>query len=114
MSAFYIMKYFGEAGVGGGTLYIGKGVVVGTDVQGGKIEGTYVEMNGRMRGTVRMTAPPTGAWLVTGQHVPGGKSFDLNFDFAIDSFADGKPQQLVGFEGRPLNVMFEKIRDLPI
>jgi hypothetical protein len=113
MSAFYLMKYVGEAGVGGGTLYIGKGVVVGTDVQGGKFEGQYTVVNGRMRGAVKMTSPPGGASLVTGQFVPGGATFDLMFDFPADTFADGKPQQMIGVGGRPLKVIFEKIRDLP-
>jgi hypothetical protein len=112
MSAFYIMKYFGEAGVGGGTLYIGKGVIVGLDVQGGKIEGTYKMANGRMVGTVTLTAPPAGASLVTGQHIPGGTMFNLSIDFP-ETFADGTPQSMRGLEGRPLQVVFEKVRDLP-
>lgn len=113
MSAFYIMKYAGQAGVGGGTLYIGKGVIVGTDVLGAKYEGKYTESNGRMRGTVKMTAPPGGAPLVTGQHVPSGAMFELQFDFPADRFADGTPQSMLGVGGRPVQVMFEKIRDLP-
>src|SRR5262249_16848515 len=50
MGAFYIIKYFGRAGAGGGTLYIGRGVVVGTDIQGAKFDGTYQVTGGRMRG----------------------------------------------------------------
>ena len=113
MSAFYLMKYFGETGVGGGTLYIGKGVVAGVDLQGAKLEGNYTVANGRMRGTVKMTAPPTGATLVTGQHVPAGGTFDLEFDFPARTFADGTPQSMTGLGGRPLKVIFEKVRDLP-
>jgi hypothetical protein len=113
MSAFYLMKYIGEAGVGGGTLFIGKGLVIGADIQGGKLEGSYTVANGRMRGAVKMTAPSGGASLVTGQHVPAGATFNLNFDFPADTFADGTPQHMIGVGGRPLKVMFEKIRDLP-
>jgi hypothetical protein len=113
MSAFYIMKYSGHAGVGGGTLYIGKGVVVGVDVQGAKLQGNYTVVNGRMSGVVKMTAPPAGATLVTGQHMPGGGTFDLNFDFPAETFADGTPQPMIGLGGQPLEVVFEKVHDLP-
>jgi hypothetical protein len=113
MSAFYIMKYAGHAGVGGGTLYIGKGVIVGVDVQGAKLEGNYSVINGRMRGTVRITAPPQGATLVTGQKLPGNFPFDLNFDFPAATFDDGTPQPMIGLDQQRLQVIFEKVRDLP-
>ena len=113
MSAFYIMKYVGSAGVGGGTLYIGKGIIVGIDVEGGKYEGKYVVDNGRMKGTVKMTAPAGGSQLITGQRVPGGAQFDLTFDFPSDSFADGSPQKMLGVGGLPIQVSFEKVRDMP-
>src|SRR4051812_37562504 len=99
MSAFYIMKYAGHAGVGGGTLYIGKGVIVGVDVKGAKLEENYRVVNGRMSGSFRMTAPPQGAKLVTGQALPGGATFDLNFDFPAETFDDGTPQSMIGFGG---------------
>jgi hypothetical protein len=113
VSAFYIMKYFGKVGVGGGTLYIGKGVVVGVDIGGARLEGGYTIESGRMRGTVRFTAGRGGASLVTGQQLPEGDSFDLSFDFPADSFADGTPQSMLGLGGQPLIVTFEKVRDLP-
>jgi hypothetical protein len=113
MSAFYIMKYAGQAGVGGGTIYIGKGFVAGVDVQGGRIDGTYTIVDGRMRGAIKITAPSQGMNLVTGQRLPGGVAFDLNFDFPAETFDDGTPRPMTGLEGRPLHVAFEKVRDLP-
>ena len=112
MSAFYIIKYFGEAGAGGGTLYIGKGVVVGTDIQGAKFEGIYKVADDRMKGVVKVTAPKTGATLVTGQRLPAGAQFDLRFDLPAGTFADGTQQTLEGYGGEPLKVIFEKVRDL--
>jgi hypothetical protein len=113
MSALYIMKYAGRAGVGGGTLYIGKGVIVGVDVQGSKLEGSYILVNGRMRGAVKITQPPEGGGLVTGQFLPGGFQYELNFDFPAETFDDGTPQSMTGFGSEPLLVIFEKVRDLP-
>src|SRR6266699_3153237 len=112
MSAFYIIKYFGEAGAGGGTLYIGRGVVVGTDIQGAKLDGTYQVTGGRMKGVVKMTAPASGSTLVTGQTLPAGAAFDLRFDLPEDSFADGRPYPVQGYGEEPLMVVFEKVRDL--
>jgi hypothetical protein len=113
MGAFYIMKYFGKAGAGGGTLYIGKGVVVGTDIQGAKFDGTYQVSGDSMRGVVRVTAPASGSTLVTGQTLPAGAAFDLRFDLPAHTFADGRPHALEGYEGEKLLVVFEKVRDLP-
>ena|SRR5262249_28622138 len=113
MGAFYIMKYFGKAGAGGGTLYIGKGVVVGTDIQGAKFDGTYHVTNDRMRGVVKMTSPASGSTLVTGQTLPPGTVIDLNFDFPADNFWDGRPYPMTGYGGEQLMVVFEKVRDLP-
>jgi hypothetical protein len=113
MSALYIIKYAGRAGVGGGTLYIGKGVVVGVDVQGGKLDGSYNVVNGRMIGTVKITTPPSGATLVTGQHLEGGYIYSLNFNFPAETFDDGTPQSMTGLGDEPLKVIFEKVRELP-
>jgi len=113
MNAFYIMKYFGKAGAGGGTLYIGKGVVVGTDIQGAKLDGTYRVNDDRLRGIVKMTVPASGSTLVTGQTLPGGTVIELNFDFPVHDFDDGHPYPMVGYGGEQLMVAFEKVRDLP-
>jgi hypothetical protein len=112
MSAFYLMRYVGTAGQGAGAIYIGKGIVVGVDVVGGKYDGSYTEMGGRLKGRVTLTAPTSGAHLVTGQTVGGGQSFALEFDLPHD-FANGRPQTIIGVGGRPVQVTFEKLRDLP-
>jgi hypothetical protein len=113
MSAFYIMKYFGKDGAGGGTLYIGRGVVVGTDIQGAKFDGTYRVINDRMIGVVTMTSPASGSKLVTGQTLPPGMVVPLNFDFPARNFADGRLYPMTGYGEQPLMVAFEKVRDLP-
>jgi len=110
--AFYVMKYEGQTGLGGGAIYIGKGILVGADLAGGKYEGKYTEVGGRLKGAVKITAPPAGTTLVTGQQISGGSVFELNFDFSAD-FANGKPQNMVGFGGKPVTVTFDKISDLP-
>jgi hypothetical protein len=112
MNGFYTMKYFGKAGAGGGTVYIGKGVVVGIDIQGAKIDGTYEVTGDRIKGVARITVPKEGSTLVTGQTLPGGAEFSLRFDFPASSFADGTPQILEGYGGESLEVVFEKVRDL--
>jgi hypothetical protein len=112
MNGLYIMKYFGKAGAGGGTVYIGKGVIVGIDILGGKIDGTYEVTGDRMKGVVRITAPKGGSTLVTGQTLPSGAQFSLRFVLPASSFADGTPQMLEGYGGEPLQVVFEKVRDL--
>ena len=113
MSAFYIMKYFGKVGAGGGTLYIGRGAVVGTDIQGAKLDGTYHVSGDRMKGVVKMTAPESGSTLVTGQFLSPGTTIDLTFDLPAQTFMDGRSYPLMGYGGEPLMVIFEKVRDLP-
>jgi hypothetical protein len=112
MAAFYLMRYAGTVGEGAAAIFIGKGIVVGVDVVGGKYDGSYEEKNGRLKGVVKLTAPTAGAHLVTGQNVSGGQSFVLEFDLPPD-FANGRPQTIVGVGGRPVQVIFEKLKDLP-
>jgi hypothetical protein len=112
MGAFYIMKYFGKAGAGGGTLYIGNGIVVGIDIQGAKLDGTYRLIDDRMRGVVKMTSPASTLTLVTGQTLPPSTVIELSFDFPAHNFADGRPYPMTGYGGEQLMVAFEKVRDL--
>jgi hypothetical protein len=112
MSAFYRMDYVGQIGAGGGAIYIGKGVVFGIDVVGSTYDGAYSEAGGRLKGNVRMTTPVRGAILVAGQRMPGGAAFDLSFDLGPD-FASGRPQRIFGVGGRPIQVTFKKLKDLP-
>lgn len=110
MSALYAMRYLGSTGVGAGSLYIGKGIVTGIDVGGGYYDGTYVEENGRLKGSAKLSAP-RGAVLVTGQQLPAGASIALTVDWPKD-FANGNAQT-VSVNGMPVQVTFEKVRDIP-
>ena len=111
MSALYVMNYLGQASVGAGAVYIGKGIIVGVDVANGRYNGTYREEGGRFKGTVVLSAPPGGATLVTGQPLPAGQSLQINFDWP-PSFADGSAQSL-SVAGRPVQVTLQKVGDIP-
>ena len=109
MSALYIMRFLGGAGMGVGAIYIGRGTVVGVDMGDARYQGTYTEANGRLRGTIQMTLP-SGGMLVIGQQVPPGFSTTLNIDWPIN-FTAG--QQMVSVQGRQVNVTLEKVGDIP-
>jgi hypothetical protein len=109
MSALYAMNYVGRTGTGGGAVYVGNGKIVGIDVGNLRYNGTYTEQNGRLKGTVALTAP-TGGTLVTGAALPAGSRLGLTLDWPVN-FADGKPQA-VTIEGNQVHVTFEKIGDI--
>ncbi|MFN4311709.1 MAG: hypothetical protein ACK4FK_14085 [Ferrovibrio sp.] len=111
MSALYAMRYLGQTGVGMGSVYIGKGVIVGVDVANGRYHGTYKEENGRVKATLTLSAPPGGAVLVTGQQLPAGQAIPLTADWPAN-FANGAAQT-VSVMGNPVQVTFEKIGDVP-
>ena len=56
MSALYAIHYQGGAAVGFGAVYIGRGKIVGVDINNVRINGTYVEQGGRMKPNVILTA----------------------------------------------------------
>jgi hypothetical protein len=68
MSALRQMRYQDQAGWGAGVIYIGKDIVLGMDVTGGRFNGSYTTQNNRLKGIVTMTG--AGANLVTGQALP--------------------------------------------
>lgn len=111
MSALYVMRYLGQTGVGMGTMYIGRGVILGVDVANGRYNGTYTEEGGRMKATATLSAPPGGAILVTGAQLPAGQSIPLTADWPAN-FADGSAQEITVM-GQPVQVTFEKIGDVP-
>lgn len=110
MSALYTMQYVGQTGTGAGAIYIGKGVIVGIDVGGGRYNGTYAEGAGRLKGNVVLSAP-NGAMLVSGQKLSPGSTLQLTVDWPL-GFANGQPQ-LISVGGRQVQVKFEKIGDIP-
>ncbi len=111
MSALYVMRYLGQTGVGMGTMYIGRGVILGVDVANGRYNGTYTEEGGRMKATATLSAPPGGAILVTGAQLPAGQSIPLTADWPAN-FADGSAQEITVM-GQPVQVTFEKVGDVP-
>jgi hypothetical protein len=110
MSAFYVMRYLGATGMGFGAIYIGRGTIVGVDVANGRYQGTYTERDGKLKATVTMSLPYGGA-LVTGTQVPPGTKIQMTADLPAD-FANGQAQQIM-IQGRPVQVTFEKIGDIP-
>ncbi|MHB1100527.1 MAG: hypothetical protein ACYC1L_00710 [Alphaproteobacteria bacterium] len=110
MSALYVMNYLGSTGVGIGAIYVGKGTIVGADAGGGRYSGTYVEANGRLKGTFYLSMP-NGGQLVTGQQVPPGTKLPISADWP-SNFANGQPQQVV-VSGNPVQVTLEKVGDIP-
>ena len=110
MSAFYTMQYLGQSGVGMGAIYIGKGKIVGADVAGGRYSGTYSEDAGRIKAEIVLSMP-NGGPLVTGNQVPPGTKIPMKADWP-SNFANGQAQQIM-VTGRPVNVTFEKVDDIP-
>jgi len=111
MSALYVMRYVGGTGsTGVGAIYIGNGTIVGVDVQNGRYHGTYTEQDGRVRATL-MLSKTEGGPLVTGLQVTPGTKISLTADWPVD-FGNGQPQQIM-VQGRPVQVTFEKVGDLP-
>ncbi len=64
------MRYVGVAGQGRGTIYIGKGKVVGIDSTGARHDGSYTGKWAPLVGDVTPTS--SGSTLVTGLQVPSG------------------------------------------
>ena len=110
MSALYTMRYHGQAGLNGGAFYMGHGVVAGVRTNGGRFDGTYTQSGGRVFIRFSLMIGP-GEQLVTGGVTNEETIFQLGADWPMD-FANGKPQ-VVFLEGRPIEVVFEKVRDLP-
>lgn len=110
MSAFYLMRFAGQLDRGEGAIYVGKGIVLGVDVGGLRYKGAYSDQGGRMKGSVTLTAPAGGGQLVTGQTMKPGQTVTLTIDWP-SNFAGG--QQQVSVNGRPVNVTFEKLGDIP-
>lgn len=110
MSALYVMRYVGQAGMNAGAVCIGKGRVLGVDAANGRYNGTYTEQNGRIRGTINLSVPGGGT-LVTGQAIQAGQQVQITADWP-SNFANGQQQQ-VTVAGRTVSVTFEKLGDVP-
>ena len=110
MSALYVMRYVGGTGnTGVGAIYIGKGTIVGVDVQNGRYHGTFTDHEGRVKATV--VCPRQKVSRCDRHQVAPGTTVPLTADWPAD-FANGQPQQIM-VQGRPVQVTFEKIGDVP-
>ena len=109
MSALYQLSYEGLIGFGHGALYIGKGLLLGSDAGGGRYRGSYKEENGRLVGSLSLIA--SSASSVAGQPLPSGQVLEIPVDLPLD-FADGRYHpMLVG--GTHVGIAFAKIGDIP-
>ena len=110
MSALYIMRYVGTAGVASSTIYIGRQKVLGIDAGGARYVGTYSESRDRM--LVDMTLlMPKGGVLITGEQAPAGSKYKLTGDWPVEP-ADGMVHRIY-FDGRAMKVGFERIGFIP-
>ena len=108
MSALYKMRYQGQAGWGAGVVYIGKSKVLGLDITGGIIDGSYTTQNNYLKGAATLTG--MGVPLVTGQTLPMGATVQITLDMPVN-FVGAPQTAIVG--GQPVQVVFEKIGDIP-
>jgi hypothetical protein len=113
VEGFYAMYYTGEHGSGSGLLAFVAGNVVGVDVVGGRLDGSYTvdEAAHKLTGVIRMNVP-ANALLVTGQQ-PRAQPYTIDLPVSVPSdLGAGKPIRL-NLPIGPLNIRFDKLRDLP-
>ena len=109
MSALYQLRYQGVAGVGHGAVYIGRGIIVGVDITGGRYHGTYSAQGQNLVGSATLTS--AGGTLVTGQPVPAGTQVPISFSLPTN-FNNGQPHQ-ISVGGRSVSVAFDLIGAVP-
>lgn len=110
MSAIYRMNYSGRNGFAGGVMYLGHSTIAGADQAGALYDGSYIQDDDGLRVSVNLTVP-AGTKMAGGREItqptimPMTGKFPLNFD---------NGQRLTMFIwNKPVQVAFEKIRDLP-
>jgi hypothetical protein len=110
MSALYRLNYSGSHGESFAVVYVGRGRILGMDMDGGRLQGMYVEEGDRLKGLMRL-AGDTAGQTVGGQIMEAGQSAEIEVDWSAD-FADGSPQHCI-LLGDPLRLTFQKIGDVP-
>ena len=110
MSALYRMTYTGSHSEGFAVVYIGQGLILGMDIAGARVHGTYAEQDGRLRGSMTLTEHEEGV-TAGGQIIKAGESAEMEIDWSGDFEAAG-PQQVL-LLGDPLQIVFQKIGDIP-
>ena len=111
MNALYIIRYTGQISQGFGVLYIGKNVVTGVDISNIRYMGKYKERDGRLEIEVTLSTKTGSGILVTGTTLHQGQTLHISANLPLD-FDDGHPHQ-ISLSGQSVNVVFEKISDLP-
>jgi hypothetical protein len=110
--ALYFAYAAGVAGFSTLFLYIGNGVIAGADSGEGRYEGTVHETPGGGLAGELLFALPAGRPMITGGVVPAdAPPVRMTFDLPA-GFDDGRVVPVQTPLG-PLNVRFEKFRDVP-
>jgi hypothetical protein len=111
MGGFYIMRFkvpTDDGPIEGiGALCLKRGVVSGIDTGGVRYEGTYTD-KGRLLASIILEVP-AGARLATGGKIDKPSRLTLALNLPLDFH--GKKQTLI-FQGRPIEVVFEKLLSL--
>ena len=110
MSALYRMTYTGSHSEGFAVVYIGQGLILGMDMDGSRIHGTYAEQESRLRGSMTLTGDDEGI-TAGGQIMQAGESAEMEIDWSADFEAAG-PQKVM-LLGDPLQIVFQRIGDIP-
>ena len=83
----YLVRYVGVANAAGyGTLFFEGGKLWGNDLAGGRYDGSYQIIDGRLRGTASLKVP-AGVTLVTGFQPEADMTVPISFELPI-TFAD--------------------------
>lgn len=107
--AIYLVRYVGAQSQGVATLVIGNGLISGSDVVGGRYEGSYQMVGERLSGMATLSVPG-GTTLATGATVDRPSNIPITIDLP-SKFADGHPHT-IKVADQPVQVTFERIQDL--
>lgn len=109
-AAIYLVHFTGVPGSEGyGAAFIGNGLIMGSDISGGRYEGSYTVSHGRLRGSVTFQSI-AGSTLVTGLTSASPINLPVEIDLPID-FGNGQPQ-VIQVGGQPVTLTFEKMRNI--
>ena len=103
----YLVRYVGVANAAGyGTLFFEGGKLWGNDLAGGRYDGSYQIIDGRLRGTASLKVP-AGVTLVTGFQPEADMTVPISFELPI-TFAD-RGLHPVSVGDQTVRVSFERI-----
>jgi hypothetical protein len=112
MGTLYAMTFSSEPpkppASGVGAIYIGEGIILGMDQNGGRYHGTYVQRGDRIMGNALLTFPQGGT-LVTGLKMKPGWKVVLATNWPADLANAGQLELDVMQD--MVQVSFEKIGD---